>query len=84
MPPVTKGQSGQVHDDRSLSVPQLSASATADGFGMALKANGIVIDLKTKLLIVGDSVMGCFSKRREMVTHFPARFIYWLLRSVFG
>jgi hypothetical protein len=51
---------------------------------MALKANGIVIDLKTKLLIVGDSVMGCFSKRREMVTHFPARFIYWLLRSVFG
>ena len=32
MPPVTKGQSGQVHDDRSLSVPQLSASATADGF----------------------------------------------------
>src|SRR6516225_10130038 len=32
MPPMTKGQSGQVHDDRSLSVPQLSASATADGF----------------------------------------------------
>ena len=32
MPPVTKGQSGQVHDDRSLSVPQLSATATADDF----------------------------------------------------
>ena len=27
---------------------------------MALKPNGIVIALKTKLLIVGDSVMGCF------------------------
>ena len=38
---------------------------------MALNATGIVIDLKTKLLIVGDSVMGCFSKRREMVTHLP-------------
>jgi len=43
-----------------------------------LNATGIVIDLKTKLLIVGDSVMGCFSKRREMVTHLPARFIYWV------
>jgi hypothetical protein len=32
MPPVTKGQSGQVHDDRRLSVPQLSATATADRF----------------------------------------------------
>src|SRR5262249_55059624 len=32
MPPMTKGQSGQVHDDRSLSMPQLSASAAADGF----------------------------------------------------
>ena len=29
MPPVTKGQSGQVLDNRSLSVPQLSATATA-------------------------------------------------------
>jgi hypothetical protein len=28
---------------------------------MALKATGIVILLKTKLLMVGDSVMGCFS-----------------------
>jgi hypothetical protein len=27
---------------------------------MALKANSLVIFLKTKLLIVGDSVMGCF------------------------
>jgi hypothetical protein len=27
---------------------------------MALKAIGIVIPLKGKLLIVGDSVMGCF------------------------
>jgi hypothetical protein len=27
---------------------------------MALKANGIVIVLRTKLLIVGDSVMDCF------------------------
>jgi hypothetical protein len=32
MPPVTNGQSGQIHDDRSLSVPQFSATATADGF----------------------------------------------------
>jgi hypothetical protein len=40
----------------------------------AFKATGIVIHLKTKLLIVGDSVMGCFSKRRGMVTHLPARF----------
>ena len=39
MPPVTKGQSPQVHNDRSLSVPQFSASATADG----LKATGKVI-----------------------------------------
>jgi hypothetical protein len=35
MPPVTKGQSGQVYNDRSLSVPQLSASVTADGFESA-------------------------------------------------
>jgi hypothetical protein len=41
---------------------------------MGLKATGIVIDLKNKLLIVGGSVMGCFSKRRGMVTHLPARF----------
>ena len=27
---------------------------------MALKATGIVISLKSKLLMVGDSVMGCF------------------------
>jgi hypothetical protein len=27
---------------------------------MALKTTGIVIFLQTKLLIVGDSVMGCF------------------------
>jgi hypothetical protein len=27
---------------------------------MALKATGIVILLEAKLLIVGDSVMGCF------------------------
>jgi len=27
---------------------------------MALKATGMVISLKTKLLMVGDSVMGCF------------------------
>jgi hypothetical protein len=32
MPPVVKGQHGQVRDDRSLSVPQLSATAVADGF----------------------------------------------------
>ena len=31
-PPVTKGQLGQVPDDGSLSVPELSATATADGF----------------------------------------------------
>ena len=29
---------------------------------MALKAIGIVISLRSKLLIVGDSVMGCFIK----------------------
>jgi hypothetical protein len=29
----------------------------------ALKIIGIVISLKTKLLIVGDSLMGCFFKR---------------------
>jgi len=50
---------------------------------MALKATGIVIQLTTKLLIVGDSVMGCAFRRWEMVTHLPARFIYWSLRSVF-
>jgi hypothetical protein len=27
---------------------------------MVLKATGIVISLKSKLLMVGDSVMGCF------------------------
>jgi hypothetical protein len=42
---------------------------------MVLKANGIVIPLETKLLIVGDSVMGCFSGARRMVTHLPARFL---------
>jgi hypothetical protein len=41
---------------------------------MALKATGVVILLKTKLLIVGDSVMGCFIKRREMVMRLPTRF----------
>jgi hypothetical protein len=30
-----------------------------------LKATGIVISLKMKLLIVGDSVMGCFSSAGE-------------------
>jgi hypothetical protein len=29
---------------------------------MALKAIGIVISLKGKLLMVGDSVMGCFTQ----------------------
>ena len=48
---------------------------------MALKATGMVISLETKLLMVGDSVMGCFLKRREMVTHLPARF-YQLVRVV--
>jgi hypothetical protein len=38
---------------------------------MALKIIGIVISLKAKLLIVGDSVMGWFFKRRGMVTHLP-------------
>jgi hypothetical protein len=41
---------------------------------MALKAAGIMIHLGTKLLIVGDSVMGCFSKRRGIVTDLPAPF----------
>jgi hypothetical protein len=50
---------------------------------MALKAVGIVIQLMTKLLIVGDSVMGCVFKRWEMVTHLPAPFIYWSMPSVF-
>src|SRR5215472_14070230 len=31
-PPVTRSQLGQVSDDRNLSVPELSATATADGF----------------------------------------------------
>jgi hypothetical protein len=31
--------------------------------------------------MVGDSVMGCFFRRREMVTHLPARF-YKLVRVV--
>jgi hypothetical protein len=44
----------------------------------------MVVHLRTKLLIVGDSVMGCFLRRREMVTHLPARFICWSLGSVFG
>jgi hypothetical protein len=29
-------------------------------------------------------VMGCAFKRWEMVTHLPARFINWSLRSLFG
>ena len=41
---------------------------------MALKIIGIVISSKTKLLIVGDSVMGCFFRRRGMVTHLPTCF----------
>ena len=41
---------------------------------MALKATGIVIPRGVKLLIVGDSVMGCFSNAGGMVTHLPARF----------
>jgi hypothetical protein len=40
----------------------------------ALKTSGVVIQLETKLLIVGDSVMGCFIKRREMVMRLPTRF----------
>src|SRR4029077_2529269 len=40
---------------------------------MALKTTGLVIPLETKLLIVGDSVMGCLSGRRGMVTHLPTR-----------
>jgi hypothetical protein len=31
------------------------------------------IPLETKLLIVGDSVMGCLSSRRGMVMHLPTR-----------
>ncbi len=41
---------------------------------MALKIIGIVIPPWGKLLIVGDSVMGLFFKRRAMVTRLPARF----------
>jgi hypothetical protein len=29
---VAEGQSGQVDDDRSLSIPEVNATATADGF----------------------------------------------------
>jgi hypothetical protein len=48
---------------------------------MALKATQIVVSSKAELLIVGDSVMGCFSSARGMVTHLPVRFLYWLRRS---
>jgi len=79
MPPVTKGHSGQVNDDRCLSVPQLSATATADGFESYW--NGDAIKAETShCRWLGD---GLSFKRREMVTHLAARFIYWSLRPVF-
>jgi hypothetical protein len=51
---------------------------------MALKATGIVIPLKTKLLIVGDSVMGCFSSAGDGDASSGAVSFYWFLRSAFG
>jgi hypothetical protein len=50
----------------------------------ALKTTGVVIQLERKLLIVGDSVMGCFIKRRKVVMRLPARFLILVTRSVFG
>jgi hypothetical protein len=41
---------------------------------MALKATGIVISLKSKLLMVGDSVMGCFLQAPGDGDASPARF----------
>jgi hypothetical protein len=58
----TKSQRGQIHDYRSLSVPQLSPAA------------GRVIYSLSKPLIIVNSVMVVLLKRREMVTHLPTRF----------
>jgi hypothetical protein len=67
---VTQGQSGQVHDDRSLSVPQLDATATADHF-----ENNWGSDIFTEETShCRDSVMGCFIRRRGMVIRLPTRF----------
>src|ERR1700730_1412084 len=47
---------------------------------MALKTTGIVISLETKLLIVRDSVMGCFYQAPGDGDASPdALFIYWSL-----
>jgi hypothetical protein len=51
---------------------------------MVLKATGMVISSKTKLLIVGDSVMRCFSSAGDGDASPGSGFIYWSLRSVFG
>ena len=61
MPLVTKSQSGQVLNNGSLSVPQSSATAKAGGFESY--RNRDMID--AKLLMIGDSVMGCFLQAPE-------------------
>jgi hypothetical protein len=44
---------------------------------MALKAIGIVISLESKLLIVGDSVMGCFVQAPGDGDAFPDAVFYF-------
>jgi hypothetical protein len=52
---------------------------------MALKATGIVISLESKLLIVGDSVMGCFVQAPGDGDASPGAMFYTLVRvSVIG
>jgi hypothetical protein len=60
---------------RTSTLYRPSSIVERDGYGgIALKTNGIVIPLETKLLIVGDSVDGLFIKRRGMVMRLPTRF----------
>jgi hypothetical protein len=70
MPPVAQGQSGQVHDDASLPVPQLSATATADSFESDWNCD-IVENETSHSRRLGD---GLFLKRWETVTRLPTRF----------
>jgi len=72
---VTKGQRGQVRDDRSRSLPKQGAKAVSDGFksyrdsNIFKKANSWSV---TRLWVV-------FLKRRKMVTNLPPQFYELLL-----
>jgi len=74
-PPVTKGQGGQVHDDWSLSVPQLSATATG-GFESYWNRD-IIKDETSHCRWLGD---GLFSSSAGKWWRISRRgFINWLL-----